>query len=138
MSWTILWVENNQDRWERTNKAMAQVLIQQLAENPNVSLEDVLVIPPSHEEMDGEQFLEIARGDILPVTYTSVWNQSADTVTTKAKLNKRTGEVFDIQGSDTDIDGTLDREFITLSDGREIDILKNDDGEAFIDVSVLN
>jgi hypothetical protein len=58
MSWTILWVEDHQDRWERTNKAEAKILIQQLAANPNVSLEDVIIIPPNNDEMDGEQFLE--------------------------------------------------------------------------------
>lgn len=63
--------------------------------------------------------------NVVDATYTSVWD-GGFAIETACKVNMDTREVFDIEPSNNpDVDETvetLEREFITLSDGQEFDV----------------
>lgn len=49
--WTVLWRENDQDRWDRyDSKEEVLRLLDQLRENPNVCEDDTWIFPPKADE----------------------------------------------------------------------------------------
>lgn len=49
--WTVLWRENDQDRWDRLDsKEEVFALLDQLRENPNVCEDDTWIFPPEADE----------------------------------------------------------------------------------------
>lgn len=49
--WTVLWQENDQDRWDRfKTKEEVLCLLNQLRENPNVCEDDTWIFPPEADE----------------------------------------------------------------------------------------
>ncbi len=67
--------------------------------------------------------------NIENVLYISVWDGGFEVIT-KAKYNKETKEVFDIEGSDIDGDEleVLDGEFIELSNGDRLKVESKENG----------
>ena len=57
---------------------------------------------------------------VIDALFTSVWNHRCK-ITTKCKINTGTREIFDIEVSDTSVEGTLDEEYVTLPDGTEFE-----------------
>jgi len=54
-------------------------------------------------------------------SFTSVWDSGSE-ITTPATYDPKTGEVTPECSSNADPDGCLEREYITLEDGEEIDV----------------
>lgn len=50
---------------------------------------------------------------IKKAEFTSVWDIGAE-ITTKCKVNTKTKEVFDIETSDDEVDGMLEKEYVTI------------------------
>lgn len=73
---------------------------------------------------------------LVEVTFVSEWNHN-DLVETKAKFNWNTGEVVEVESSDEEIEGTITRQYIVLSDGTELE-LNNEEFEEDTDIFVEN
>lgn len=58
--------------------------------------------------------------EIVNATYVSVWDGGTE-ISTSCKYNKTTGDVTDIDSADVDGLDILDREYIVLEDGEEIE-----------------
>lgn len=68
--------------------------------------------------------------NIVDALFTSVWDGGASVITTSCKVNMVTKEVFDIEEADestTSAVTTLDRQYITLGDGREFPVYSVED-----------
>lgn len=66
--------------------------------------------------------------EIVDATYVSVWDGGTE-ISTSCKYNKTTGDVTEIDSADVDGLDILDREYVLLSDGEEIEKFTIDGGE---------
>lgn len=57
--------------------------------------------------------------------FTSVWDGGLK-ISTDCKVNMKTGEIFDIEQSKTEVEGTLDKEYITIN-GVKHDVYRADE-----------
>lgn len=49
--WTVLWVDNGRDRWDRfETKEEVEELIKKITENPNVCETDAWIFPPKSDD----------------------------------------------------------------------------------------
>lgn len=74
---------------------------------------------------------------IIDVEYVSIWNGGFE-VTTMAKFNESTGEVFDIEGSGIEVDADgdelefLDGEKIVFKGGLEKEVQTSENGKYYV------
>ena len=68
----------------------------------------------------------------MKATYVSVWN-GVTQIRTICDFDPETKMVSNVEISGTDIEGTLDEQYIELPDGQEIRNFTNDEGQVFED-----
>ena len=66
---------------------------------------------------------------IIAAEMTSVWDGESTAITTDCKVNLETKEVFDREKVDVEGVDSLDREYVTLPDGREFPLFEKDEAE---------
>ena len=66
---------------------------------------------------------------IIAAEMTSVWDGESTAITTNCKVNLETKEVFDRESVDVEGVDSLDREYVTLPDGREFPLFEKDEAE---------
>ena len=66
---------------------------------------------------------------IVNAEMTSVWDGESTAITTGCKVNLETKEVFDREKVDVEGVDSLDREYVTLPDGREFPLFEKDEAE---------
>ncbi len=75
--------------------------------------------------------------DIIDVTFTSVWDGGHE-VETDARLDATSGRLLSIDAVDVgDEVTTLDRQYVTLPDGRDLDVIEDDAGHGVADPSEI-
>lgn len=68
-------------------------------------------------------------GIIVNAEFTSVWDGETTSVSTSCMVNLKTREVFDITQLDVQNVSPLDRQYITLADGREFPVFEADEAD---------
>ena len=74
----------------------------------------------------------------MKATYVSVWNKGSTIVRTECEIDPTNNLVTNVETSDTEVEGTLDEEYIEMPYGAQIRNFVTEDGQTYEDGQLVD